>query len=270
MINDDCVGSCALSFISSMENQLGPNKSLGLLQLNFNDFLIAFSNQTFHQQFCKLYHTFQYCYQQCNHNFLLELLTRSSEIIDHFCLYNYQAIQNKFPCLNKLNQETSKQCLKGCTSKHKAVTSMMQNFKHLAMNGDSSQAEKYLSEGCEYVTCSLHCDIPAIAHFCDYETAHLVINITRKSFNSMQKVALDTGAISKWPSSCLDLKTYSLPTPLPPQLPTTTTVLAPTIKINEVQTKVQEPTLKNQSSPTQSLFISYLIALIFIILILKI
>uniref|UniRef100_A0A0N4ZPE9 CPG4 domain-containing protein n=1 Tax=Parastrongyloides trichosuri TaxID=131310 RepID=A0A0N4ZPE9_PARTI len=211
MKNDDCVGECALSFIGNMENQLGPNKSLGLLHLNFNDFLIAFSNQTFHEQFCHLYHSFQFCYQQCSHNYLLELLTRSSEIIDHFCVYNYQAIQSKFPCLNKLNRENSQQCLKGCTSKHKAITSIMQNFKHLAMNGDSTQAEKYLSEGCEYVTCSLHCDIPTIAHYCDYDTANLVINITRKSFGSMEKVALDTGAISKWPSSCNDLKTYALP-----------------------------------------------------------
>lgn len=143
----------------------------------------------------------------------------------------------------------------------------MQNFKHLAMNGDSTQAEKYLSDGCEYVTCSLHCDIPTIAYNCDYETANLVINITRKSFNSIQSVALDTGAISKWPKTCFDLKTYSIPTPPPPL---TTTANLPSIKLDVIKTKVQEASLNNHSPPPHSLYLSLLIILIFIILNFKI
>lgn len=90
---------------------------------------------------------------------------------------------------------------------------MLQNFKHLALNGDSSQAEAYLSQSCEYVICTLHCDVPAIAHKCDFDTADLVINLTRKSFASMERLALDTGAVSKWPVMCADIKTYRLPNP---------------------------------------------------------
>uniref|UniRef100_A0A914P3D3 Chondroitin proteoglycan 4 domain-containing protein n=1 Tax=Panagrolaimus davidi TaxID=227884 RepID=A0A914P3D3_9BILA len=142
-----------------------------------------------------------------------ELLQRSAEIIDHFCVYNYQAIQQKFPCLSQIDKEVSRQCLKGCTSQHEAVLSLLQNFKQLALNGDSSQAEAYLSQSCEYVICTLHCDVPAIAHKCDFDTADLVINLTRKSFASMERLALDTGAVSKWPTMCSDIKTYRLPKP---------------------------------------------------------
>jgi hypothetical protein len=87
----------------------------------------------------------------------------------------------------------------------------MQNFKHLALNGDSSQAERYLSESCEYVICTMNCDVPTIAHYCNFETANLVINLTKNSFASLQKMALDTGAVSKWPEMCADIKTFALP-----------------------------------------------------------
>lgn len=94
----------------------------------------------------------------------------------------------------------------------------MQNFKHLALNGDSTQAERYLSESCEYVICTLNCDAPTIAHYCNYETANLVVNLTKNSFSSIQKLALDSGAVAKWPSLCSDIKTFALPTPKnPPQ-----------------------------------------------------
>ncbi|KAH7662472.1 Protein C50F4.8 [Aphelenchoides avenae] len=121
------------------------------------------------------------------------------------------AIQSKFGCLGRIDKDVSQQCLKTCTSHHNAVTSLMQNFKHLALNGDSTQAENYLAESCEYVTCTLHCDIPTIAHICDFETADLVINLTKKSFASMEQMALDTGAVSRWPHTCSDIKTYALP-----------------------------------------------------------
>lgn len=72
--------------------------------------------------------------------------------------------------------------------------------------------------------CTLHCDVPAIAHKCDFETADLVINLTKRSFGSMESLALDTGAVSKWPAMCKDIKTYRLPkpgefldSPLPPE-----------------------------------------------------
>ena len=61
------------------------------------------------------------------------------------------AIHDQFGCLAQLDQEVSKQCFNTCTSHHDAVTSLMQNFKQLALNGDSSQAEKYLGDSCEYV-----------------------------------------------------------------------------------------------------------------------
>jgi hypothetical protein len=59
-------------------------------------------------------------------------------------------------------------------SHHNAVTSLMQNFKHLALNSDSTESERYLAESCEYVTCTLHCDVPAIYHLCGVDTAELV------------------------------------------------------------------------------------------------
>ena len=88
--SDSCVGQCAFQFVDNLKLQLGPGKSAGLLNLNYNDFLSAFSNQTFFESFCKLYHNFQYCYTKCPHGYMQELLQRSSEIIDHFCVYNYQ------------------------------------------------------------------------------------------------------------------------------------------------------------------------------------
>ncbi|TKR89612.1 hypothetical protein L596_013686 [Steinernema carpocapsae] len=105
---------------------------------------MAFSNATFFDEFCNMYHQFQFCFTTCPHGYLQELLLRSSEIVDHFCVYNYQEIKESFGCLAKLDKESSKQCLKMCTPHHNAVTSLMQNFKHLALNGDSTQAEKYL------------------------------------------------------------------------------------------------------------------------------
>uniref|UniRef100_A0A7E4VAS2 CPG4 domain-containing protein n=1 Tax=Panagrellus redivivus TaxID=6233 RepID=A0A7E4VAS2_PANRE len=211
--SDSCVGQCAFHFVDAISTKLGPGKSAGILNLNYNDFLTAFANHTFFENFCETYHSFQYCYSKCSHGYMQELLMRSAEIIDHFCVYNFQAIKNKFPCLATLDKEVSRQCLKGCTSQHDAVVSILQNFKHLALNGDSSQAETYLSKSCEYVTCTLHCDVPSIAHHCDFETADLVINLTRKSFASMESLALDTGAVSKWPAMCADIKTYRLPKP---------------------------------------------------------
>jgi hypothetical protein len=40
-----------------------------------------------------------------------------------------------------------------------------------------------------------------------------VVNLTRKSFDSMQRMALDMGTISKWPEACADIKSYTLPKP---------------------------------------------------------
>lgn len=48
-----------------------------------------------------------------------------------------------------------------------------------------------------YVICTLHCDVPTIVHMCGFDTANLVIDLTRKSFASMETMALDTGAVSR-------------------------------------------------------------------------
>ncbi|KHJ82235.1 hypothetical protein OESDEN_18073 [Oesophagostomum dentatum] len=187
-----------------------------LLQLNYNDFLTAFSNTTFFENFCVIYHSFQHCSSKCEPGYLHQLLMKSAEIIDHYCVYNFDAIRAKFPCLE--NVDSNEDCIKSCTRHHDAVTSLINNFRHLAMSGDSTRSEQYLAESCEYVTCTLHCDVPAIAHRCDFETANLVIDLTRRSFASMEKMALDTNVVSKWPAVCSDIKTYRLPTPAnPPQ-----------------------------------------------------
>uniref|UniRef100_A0A915DBZ3 Uncharacterized protein n=1 Tax=Ditylenchus dipsaci TaxID=166011 RepID=A0A915DBZ3_9BILA len=149
--SDSCVGQCAFVFVDEMTAQMGDGRSTAnLLNLNYNDFLAAFSNASFFEKFASnLYHTFNYCYTKCPQGYMQELLQRSSEIVDHFCVYNYKAIMEKFGCLSGLDRNVSKQCLKSCTSHHDAVTSLMQNFKQLALNGDSTQAEHYLAESCE-------------------------------------------------------------------------------------------------------------------------
>ncbi|KAK0412660.1 hypothetical protein QR680_006340 [Steinernema hermaphroditum] len=150
-------------------------------------------------------------------------------------------IKESFGCLARLDQQSSKQCLRSCTRHHDAVTSLMQNFKHLALNGDSTQAEKYLDESCEYVTCTMHCDVPTIAHVCSFDTANLVVNLTRRSFASMERMALDTGAVSRWPAKCTDIKNYQLPSlpKLPPRNGSEET--------NSVQEDVRSSTLSRKS-----------------------
>lgn len=54
---------------------------------------------------------------------------------DSSTIQTYLEIKERFGCLAKLNQTVSQQCLRTCTSHHNAVTSLMQNFKHLALNG---------------------------------------------------------------------------------------------------------------------------------------
>ncbi|VDP08863.1 unnamed protein product [Heligmosomoides polygyrus] len=94
-----------------------------------------------------IYHNFQHCSSKCESGYLHQLLMKSSEIIDHYCVYNYEAIRTKFPCLEKVESNTD--CIKSCTRHHDAVTSLVNNFRHLAMNGDSTKAEQYLAESCE-------------------------------------------------------------------------------------------------------------------------
>lgn len=72
-----------------------------------------------------------------------------TKVLINYSKKTYLAIINNFGCLSKLDRNFSTQCLQTCTSHHGAVTSLMQNFKHLALNGDSTEAEKYLSESCE-------------------------------------------------------------------------------------------------------------------------
>ncbi|CAJ0582299.1 unnamed protein product, partial [Mesorhabditis spiculigera] len=261
---DTCIGHCALSFVESIGTQLGPERAVSLLQLNYNDFLRAFSNTTFFETFCGIYHNFQNCASSCEPGYLHQMLMRSSEIIDHYCVYNRKAIATKFPCLSRI--APSEDCLKSCTSHHSAVTSLIGNFRHLAMSGDTSQAEKYLEEGCEYVICSLHCDVPTIAHTCDFDTANLVINLTRRSFDSMESLSLDMGALKKWPKMCEDIRTYRLPQPQ--TAPTQVEVIAaapivPTTPLADDVPKQAAPVVQNGAVvPTLTPLTVYLLVLI--------
>uniref|UniRef100_A0A8R1IN25 Chondroitin proteoglycan 4 domain-containing protein n=1 Tax=Caenorhabditis japonica TaxID=281687 RepID=A0A8R1IN25_CAEJA len=169
---DSCAGQCAFQFMDNIRSQIGQDRASSLMQLNFNDFLTSFSNTTFFEKFCGIYHNFQNCASKCSPGFLHQLLMRSSEIIDHYCVYNFDAIRAKFPCLSKMRP--NKECVKTCTPHHDAISSMTENFKNLVLSGDTTRAEQYLGQGCEYITCTLHCDVPTIAHECDYETAQLV------------------------------------------------------------------------------------------------
>ena len=51
--SDSCVGQCAFAFIDRMTDQLGSDRSAGLLNLNYNEFLSAFANASFFETFCK-------------------------------------------------------------------------------------------------------------------------------------------------------------------------------------------------------------------------
>uniref|UniRef100_A0A0N5AZM8 CPG4 domain-containing protein n=1 Tax=Syphacia muris TaxID=451379 RepID=A0A0N5AZM8_9BILA len=194
---ESCIGQCAFNFIASLKYSLGGVDTFAMLNLNYNDMLIKFSNATFFEGFCKIYYAFQYCYTSCPHSYMQELLARSASIVDHFCVYHFKDIRDNFGCLSKLDRAVSKQCLRVCTPHHDAVNSLLHNFRHLAMDGDSTEGEKYLNESCEYVICTMHCDLPVIAHECSFRTANIVVNITRQAFASMRTMALDTGAVSK-------------------------------------------------------------------------
>ncbi|KAF8382168.1 hypothetical protein PRIPAC_71310, partial [Pristionchus pacificus] len=255
---DSCIGQCAFKMIDEMSEQIGMNKTMQLLKLNYNDFLRAFSNASFFENFCRIYHNFQHCSSKCETGYLHQMLMRSSEIIDQYCVFHFSDIQRLFPCIGTM--EPSQDCLHICTPHHKAVTSLSTHFSTLAMNGDSSQAETYLSESCEYVICSLHCDIPDIAHRCGFETANLVIELTRKSFASMEKTALDTGVVHKWPQLCNDITTYRLPEPANP--PSVNDVINQSPEVSPQSLKSNE-TLPVSSSPSSiSVFTAFLLPIL--------
>ncbi|KHN88796.1 hypothetical protein Tcan_12570 [Toxocara canis] len=50
---NSCVGQCAFRFVDQLKLQLGDKSATGLLNLNYNEFLIAFSNVSFLEGFCK-------------------------------------------------------------------------------------------------------------------------------------------------------------------------------------------------------------------------
>ncbi|KAK6057457.1 hypothetical protein COOONC_05021 [Cooperia oncophora] len=114
---------------------------------------------------------------------------------------------------------------------------------------------------CEYVTCTLHCDVPAIAHRCDFDTANLVIDLTRRSFTSMEKLALDANVISKWPAVCADIKTYRLPSPASP--PKEIDVVAQSHGMSEDATNITSPSTAAVSKETTSSVIPALLLLLF-------
>ncbi|GMT11200.1 hypothetical protein PFISCL1PPCAC_2497 [Pristionchus fissidentatus] len=255
---DSCIGQCAFKMIDEMSEQIGMNRTMELLKLNYNDFLRAFSNASFFENFCRIYHNFQHCSSKCETGYLHQMLMRSSEIIDQYCVFHFSDIKRLFPCIGSM--QPSQDCLHICTPHHKAVTSLTTHFSTLAMNGDSSQAETYLSESCEYVICSLHCDIPDIAHRCGFETANLVIELTRKSFASMEKTALDTGVVHKWPQLCNDITTYRLPQPSSP--PLTNDVISQSPEALESNSSTSLPQLSSSAAA------SFLSAALLILLIL--
>ncbi|VBB30252.1 unnamed protein product [Acanthocheilonema viteae] len=98
-----------------------------------------------------------------------------------------------------------------CTPYQEAFHSIARNFRHFILNSDVTILENYLNESCEYVLCSLHCDVPLIAHNCGYEIVEKVIALTRKSFKLMEKMSLDTAVISRWPKACAEIITYGIP-----------------------------------------------------------
>uniref|UniRef100_A0A915PJ98 Uncharacterized protein n=1 Tax=Setaria digitata TaxID=48799 RepID=A0A915PJ98_9BILA len=134
-----------------------------------------------------------------------------SQIIDHICVYNFKDIEENFGCLARLDSQIRQLCVHTCTPHQEAFHSIARNFRHFILNSDVTVLENYLNESCEYVLCSLHCDVPIIAHNCGYEVVEKVISITRKSFKSMKKMSLDTALVNRWPQACAEVITYRLP-----------------------------------------------------------
>uniref|UniRef100_A0A914V9H0 Chondroitin proteoglycan 4 domain-containing protein n=1 Tax=Plectus sambesii TaxID=2011161 RepID=A0A914V9H0_9BILA len=249
---DTCVGQCSFQFIETMKEKFGHVEAVALLDLDFSAVIQAFSNATFFKGFCGVYEGFRTCHNSCPLSYLRELLKKGSEIVDLYCVKNYDAMVEKLGCLSKINEEMSKQCLSSCTSYHDGVTALLKNFNRLALDGDSTQAETDLGESCEYVTCSLHCDAPLIAHTCDFSTAELVIDLTKQTFAKIEEISLGTGAIAKWPAQCADIRTYSIPTP--PPLPDRQKLKTTTVQLDIDQESIDEastvPTSPNQTSST--------------------
>uniref|UniRef100_A0AAF5PUK3 CPG4 domain-containing protein n=2 Tax=Wuchereria bancrofti TaxID=6293 RepID=A0AAF5PUK3_WUCBA len=213
-INDQaetCCGHCALQFINDLIGRIGKNETSNLINFNYNNFLFAMSNATILQHFCKEFHQFEHCCSMCIPSYSQEILMGYSEIINQICIYNFKDIKENFGCLAGLNSQIRQLCMRICTPYQEAFHSIARNFRHFILNSDITILENYLNESCEYVLCSLHCDVPLIAHDCGYHIVEKIIALTRKSFKSMKKLSLDTAVVNRWPQACTEIITYRIP-----------------------------------------------------------
>ncbi|VDN07600.1 unnamed protein product [Thelazia callipaeda] len=176
-----CSGHCAVQLMNDLIASTGKNETLNLLELNFNNFLFSMSNATLLRHFCQEFHKFEYCCSTCTLSYSREIMMGCSEIINHICVHNFNDIKEHFGCLARLDPQIRQICMKTCTSHQNALHSIIRNFRHFILNSDVSMLENYLNESCEYVVCSLHCDIPLIVHKCGYEIAQKVITLTSRS-----------------------------------------------------------------------------------------
>uniref|UniRef100_A0A0R3RLI4 CPG4 domain-containing protein n=1 Tax=Elaeophora elaphi TaxID=1147741 RepID=A0A0R3RLI4_9BILA len=224
---DTCCGRCAMKLMNDLIEKIGKSETSKLINLNYNNFLFAMSNATILNHFCKEFHQFEHCCSTCVPSYSREILMGYSQIIDHICIYNFKDIKENFGCLTRLDSQITQLCVRTCTPYQKAFHSIARNFRHFILSSDVTTLENYLNESCEYVLCSLHCDVPLIAHNCGYELAEKVIALTRKSFQSMHKLSLDKAVINRfvnfamkgsirnsnfrWPQACLEVITYRIP-----------------------------------------------------------
>ncbi|CAG9531189.1 unnamed protein product [Cercopithifilaria johnstoni] len=206
-----CCGRCAMQLMNDLIKRIGSNETSKLINLNYNNFLFAMSNATILQHFCKEFHQFEQCCSTCAPSYSQKILMGYSEIIDQICVYNFKDIKENFGCLARLDSQMIQLCMHTCTPYQEAFHSIARNFRHFILNNDVNILENYLNESCEYVLCSLHCDIPLIAHNCGYEIVEKVIALTRKSFKSLEKMSLDIAVINRWPKACSEVISYRIP-----------------------------------------------------------
>jgi len=222
--SDVCIGRCAYSLVEELSRHMPPSasptaansqsnspaSSLGFQLPDYNDFLTAFSNATFFSTFCHLYTHFQHCHGKCPPCQMQSLLRGSAEIVDLFCIHNYQPIVQRFGCLARMDQGSSRECLQQCTSPASTTSGLLQSLRR--GGGEGAGLERELEQSCEYVLCTLNCDLPLLMEVCEGEgTAELVLQLTQKSFDSMHRLVLEGGLVERWPRMCGYIAGYELP-----------------------------------------------------------
>lgn len=211
-----CLHQCTSMYFNDLSRTLGSDVMNELRTLSIDKILHVFSNTTNFKLFCKIYTKNTECLEACPASFFREILRQGMRIIDFHCVERYKEIIKYFPCFGKIKSNQS--CIESCSTKQEALFELSKQFKHLALAGDSSQAERLLNESCEYMQCNMDCDIPQIRAICGQHLVKLLQELVINSFDIIHDIALGTGAIEIWPQKCNLLQKYQPPPPIKPTI----------------------------------------------------